>query len=342
MITKKKKIKIIDIIFCLIIIIGAIIECIRAIKTGDFNIEIVDTVGTWGIKEFIIMLFAYSFIFLFSIIVSLLKHFYITVLYIGGRTAYKKYSKDKLEKVDLKNENYYRDIINEYSPAVLSYIDDFQLEEKDIVATIMSLKLKNKLSIENKIEVINDNENDLDENEKYVLKNLKNNTYKNINMLEFEKIVIRDCLNYKLLEEKKDIKKEILKKVIFSICIYILIFVSFFNFPYLYSKFDENIAIIFLLIMCILFLSIIIFPFAAIIHIRTYYLMNANNPYIRNKVAKNINTKLEGLRNYIKDFSQINERQYKEIELWEDYLIYSVILGKNSKIVEEVMDKINT
>ena len=339
MITKKKKIKIIDIIFWLIIIIGAIIEYIKYIKTGNFNIE---TVGTIGIKEIAIMSFENFFTFLFFMSITLLKHFYITIIYIGGRTAYKKYSKDKLEKIDFKNENYYRDIINKYSPAVLSYIDDFQLEEKDIVATIMSLKLKKKLSIENEIKVINDNENNLDENEKYIFKHLKNNTYKNINMIQFEKMVIKDCLNYKLLKEKNDIKKKILKKVIFIICIYILIFVSFFNFPYLYSKFDENIAIIFLLIMCILFLSIIIFPFAAIIHIRTYYLMNANNPYIRNKVAKNINTKLEGLRNYIKDFSKLDERQYNEIELWEDYLIYSVILGENSKIVEEVMDKINT
>ena len=340
MITKKKKIKIIDIIFWLIIIIGAIIEYIKYIKTGNFNIE---TVGTIGIKEIAIMSFENFFTFLFFMSITLLKHFYITIIYIGGRTAYKKYSKDKLEKIDFKNENYYRDIINKYSPAVLSYIDDFQLEEKDIAATVMSLKLKNKINIEREIQIIDENEKDLDENEKYIFEHLKNNTYKNINMIEFEKMVIKDCLNYGLLEEKKDIKKEKFKKQIFSVCIFILIVVSFFYCIYIYNNIDNaNIAIILLQIMFILFVGMIILPFAAVIHINSYCLMSRNNPYIRNKVAKNINTKLEGLRNYIKDFSQINERQYKEIELWEDYLIYSVILGKNSKIVEEVMDKINT
>ena len=29
------------------------------------------------------------------------------------------------------------------------------------------------------------------------------------------------------------------------------------------------------------------------------------------------------------------EREVKEIELWEDYLIYSVMLGQNQKVIEE-------
>ena len=85
----------------------------------------------------------------------------------------------------------------------------------------------------------------------------------------------------------------------------------------------------------------IILPFATIVYIRSYYIMNKQNPYIRNKQARNINKKLEGLRNYMKDFSQLSESQYNEIVLWEDYLIYSVILGQNSKIVKEIMKKIN-
>lgn len=94
-------------------------------------------------------------------------------------------------------------------------------------------------------------------------------------------------------------------------------------------------------VILILFFIMIIFPFATIIYLGKYYRLNKQNPYIRNKQARNINKKLEGLRKYVKDFSQLSESQYNEIVLWEDYLIYSVILGQNSKIVKEIMKKIS-
>ena len=33
--------------------------------------------------------------------------------------------------------------------------------------------------------------------------------------------------------------------------------------------------------------------------------------------------------------SLMNEREAKEIEIWDDYLIYSVMFGQNKKIIEE-------
>ena len=196
-------------------------DMIHAIEIGDINLDAINMVESLGIKEYASICFFMFFVFSFFIVVSLLKSFYLTILYIGVRIAYKKYSKEKLDKIDFQNNSYYRDIIFKYSPAVLSYIDDFKLEEKDIVATLMSLELKQKLSMKDQIKIINDSEENLDENEKYIFKKLKNNTLKNINMLEFEEKVIKDCLDYNLLEENKDIKKKIIKKVIFSVCIYI-------------------------------------------------------------------------------------------------------------------------
>ena len=342
MLTKKKMIRGIDLIFWSFIIIRTIMDMIHGIEIGDINLDAINTVESLGIKEYASICFFMLFVFSFYIVVSLLKSFYLTILYIGVRIAYKKYNKERLDKIDFKNNSYYRDIISKYSPAVLSYIDDFKLEEKDIVATLMSLELKQKLTIKDGIKIINDSEENLDENEKYIFKKLKNNTLKNINMLEFEEKVIKDCLDYNLLEEKKDINKKIIKKVFFSVCIYILIVAGFFNFPTFYNNIpNKNIAILFLPVMFILFFIMIILPFSTIVYIKSYYRMNKQNPYIRNKKARNINKKLEGLRKYVKDFSQLSKSQYNEIVLWEDYLIYSVILGQNSKIVKEIMKKIN-
>lgn len=206
----------------------------------------------------------------------------------------------------------------------------------------MSLELKQKLTIKDGIKIINDNEENLDKNEKYIFKKLKSNILKNINMLEFEEKVKKDCLDYNLLEENKDIKKNIIKKLIFYVFVYILIVVSFSNFPDFFNSIpNKTIAMLLLPVILILFFIMIIFPFATIIYLGKYYRLNKQNPYIRNKQARNINKKLEGLRKYVKDFSQLSESQYNEIVLWEDYLIYSVILGQNSKIVKEIMKKIS-
>ena len=35
----------------------------------------------------------------------------------------------------------------------------------------------------------------------------------------------------------------------------------------------------------------------------------------------------------------INDKDYKDISLWEDYLIYSVIFGHNKQIVDEILNK---
>ena len=55
----------------------------------------------------------------------------------------------------------------------------------------------------------------------------------------------------------------------------------------------------------------------------------------RTQKGKELNKKLEGLKHYLEDYSLLSEREAKEIELWEDYLIYSVMFGQNKKVIEE-------
>ena len=46
-------------------------------------------------------------------------------------------------------KEYYRDIIQEYSPLVLSYIDNFKITEEDIWITLLKLQTKNCIEIDN-------------------------------------------------------------------------------------------------------------------------------------------------------------------------------------------------
>lgn len=344
MTNKTKVLRRIDIIFWVIIMINAIIEIIKGIKNGSINLGLDGvTLDMLGIKEFFIMVIFIGVMFLFFTVISLLKMMYLTIIYIGFRIAYNKYSKEKLEQIDFKNDTYYRDIISNYSPAELSYIDDFKLEEKDIVATLMSLELKQKIKIGDNIHLINESEEGLEENEKYVFNNIKNNTLKDINLIAFEEVVKKDALKNELLEEKKNIKKTILKKILTCSLVYFAIIIGFIKFPEIFNKLptDQDIILVIMLVtMLVLFFAMIIFPYSMIVYIKSYSLMNEINPYVRSKKAKGINIKLEGLKKYIKEYTLLDKKEYKEIVMWENYLIFAVMFGQNNNIVDKIMKKI--
>ena len=48
--------------------------------------------------------------------------------------------------------------------------------------------------------------------------------------------------------------------------------------------------------------------------------------------------KAYALRNYLKEYSLIKDRSEKEVELWEYYMIYSVVLDVNEKIPDEIIN----
>ena len=62
--------------------------------------------------------------------------------------------------------------------------------------------------------------------------------------------------------------------------------------------------------------------------------------YNKKKKANGVNLKpiaeyLLGLKKYLLDYSLIDERRHVEVELWEEYLIYSNVLGITNKIYKE-------
>ena len=43
------------------------------------------------------------------------------------------------------------------------------------------------------------------------------------------------------------------------------------------------------------------------------------------------------MKNFIHDYSNLSEVEKDALVLWDDYLIYAVVLEENKKIVEEIM-----
>ena len=46
-----------------------------------------------------------------------------------------------------------------------------------------------------------------------------------------------------------------------------------------------------------------------------------------------------GMKNFIHDYSNLSQADQEQVVLWDDYLIYAVVLEENQQIVAEIMER---
>lgn len=64
------------------------------------------------------------------------------------------------------------------------------------------------------------------------------------------------------------------------------------------------------------------------------YHINTHKTSFRTELGEMVNVKLEGLKNYIKGYSLLKEKE--QLKLWDEYLIYSVMFSENTKVLYDV------
>ena len=312
---------------CLLVEVG--------IEFSDFDIKKVtstDKETVWEIlKEFGIVAIVSSLNFLIPILI-------LFAVYISKRM----YNRSKLSEEDFKKyKEYYRDVLYGYSPGVLSYIDNFELEEESIISSVLlSLKLKKKieLSEENSQICVNDNLDDLDESDKYVVSKIQNGKLNDFNKYEYSSLVQSQAQKAGLIEKSKLNLAELFKTIIIFLVIIVLLIaigITLFN-NIVNNPVQHEIEVIFLMFII---LFVVFFPVFTIIYSVRYIAKSASNPYIRTASGEDMNRKLEGLKNYLKDFSSLDEKSINDIMLWDEYLIYSVMFAQNKNITKKILGK---
>lgn len=289
-----------------------------------------------------------------TLFITLIKYLLLFIFLIAGYRSMNKYYNTKLSKADFDNNNeYYREILKKYSVDLLGFIDHVQFNYPDVlIAVLLQLQLKGILNLDNNGIYINNNINlnSLSRNEKYLISKIINNKLVINNINEYEMLVVTEGTDKGLLEKKEINKEYLLKEFAVSICIYLIILIG-----YIYylnpTTFEINLGINNLVIdmtlslgLGIIFLLTPVYLFFYPIYLSIKLSLFSNklkqNPYYRTKKAEEINKKLEGLKNFVKDFSILDKRDDKEIILWDEYLIYSVLFGHNKKIIDEYKDLI--
>ena len=271
----------------------------------------------------------------------ILKNLQVILIYFGFRFGIKRFKKDKLSEIDFKKyEAYYRDILKNYSPAELSYIDKFEiLPQNDIAASLLSLELNNNIYLDNKIQINNTSTENISSNEKYILDSIEDGKITNLNETEFTTKVKEDAIRNGLLKESKIEWGKFTRVLILSLSFMVLmIFICITLFSDFVSN-PANIADWKLFILMFAILLILYLPISIGIYFYTYIVKMKKNSYIRTKKGEELNENLEGLKNYLKDYSNIHEKDEKSLTLWEDYLIYSVIFNQNTTVIKNIWNK---
>lgn len=274
----------------------------------------------------------------------------------------------------IQDIEYFRDTWKDISPATISLLMNLKLEtKKDKTATLLSLKQKKYLTLEDgKIQLRNDQGIMLTDSEQKMLDILKTGSMNNRNVREWEKTCINEAVNGGFIKYNKD-KKRFLIGIAKYIIAFVVCMMAFSyadkNFdktgndieeklaPYTHTESNKNmtldeeiqlieeelaipeIASIILLssIMMVCTFAIVclfILPIAFLVYIIAYF--KSAPRFKRTQKGKLYTEEIAGMKNFIHDFSNLNEVDKEQLVLWDEFLIYAVVLKENEKIVSEI------
>lgn len=221
---------------------------------------------------------------------------------------------------DLQQLN--REINVDYSPAVLSYLMNQEIEpKKDIIAAILNLYAKKIINIKKEgnqyIFLKGDKEKVLSSDEKYLYDCCLEN--KKISIESWKKSVKEEYLKYGFSKEKENqLKKEKRYKKIFIILTIIMTLLS-------YKIINKNELIyLFACFSVSLFLNFIMWVFA----LEFQRVFIDNNMYLTKKGKKEIKQWLN-FKKFINEYTLIEERNIEDTIIFGKYIPYAMALNVN-------------
>ena len=192
--------------------------------------------------------------------------------------------------------------------------------------------------MDGKIIATNKNTDDLMEHERYLL-GIFNKKEEFYNSVWYGK-VLKDAYKLNLITKKDSFNKQDyirlginITKPIIGIIIFIILIINLPN--------SESVAINFIYTFILSLLPYLIT--AMLIYILFYVTSYLNKNIKLTTKGKEEQEKIAKLKQFLKDFSNIEERKTEDYILWEDYLTFSVALGLNEKVImdQSFKDKLN-
>lgn len=109
---------------------------------------------------------------------------------------------------------------------------------------------------------------------------------------------------------------------------------------YLFSSPDMVIGIALAALIVLAFLAIFLLPIAAVLR-TVLSISNAIKWLKRTEAGELLTAQISGMKNFIHDFSNLSEAEKEQLVLWDDFLIYAVVLEENERIIEDIFSMRN-
>ena len=274
---------------------------------------------------------------IFLVIICFIIFFYIYLKLEIRRIEYLA-KNEKLKEIS----QYYRDKLDNYSPGILMYCYMNKINFKDyLVSTLLNLEDKGYIKInDNKIEVLNKEDNMLSSDEKYIISCIssKKNGLRKIASDKKEQKHIKELI----FEDIKG-KELYVKSIIYNLFIIILVgsllsimLIFIFN---IFNTGNGNSFNIFswiiVIVTVVLFIIYGNFKFSIDSYIEFKF-------FTRSPSCIELCVKMQSLKNFLNEFTDLGNKRIEEIKIWDEYIIYSIILnikGSLNKEVDELYDK---
>lgn len=357
-ILNKKNIKY-YLIFYVVIELISRFSLTKGLLTYIYNFfEIV--VKTPNLESFIKAIVILIVMLILWILVFVLMTLPVTIVLLARKTVDRTQERENRKYTSRENIIYYRDKLNGVSPTTISLMKNLKVEEeKDLTATIIKLQLNGNILIEeDSVKILSNDVSNLMPNEEIVFNTLTKGKMSRTQIQYWKDTALVEAKSQGYIKEKSSDKGLTIKKVaLIALLVLFILGLKHFGstFGPLVDELEnrgiteemeifeivehENSEFIFnvlfqglILMVCIV--GIFAWPIFYIVYIIRY--KNKNNSLKRTEKGEKLADEILGMKRFIHDFSMLNEVDKEAIGLWNDFLVYAIVLGENDKIIEEI------
>ena len=291
----------------------------------------------WADPEIYVLALALSFLVLSLTLAPVL----LAAIVLGLQKGKARRVRDDSTFVPVQNIDYYRDSLYELNPSLVTLLIDLDIYgKKDIIATLLRMQNKKVLSFIDNGEMIltGKNTQQLDRDEAELLAIIEAgrlNDKKSLLRWRQNRFLEAEKLGY--IQRKAVMKEEIDGKSV------VLGIVSFVSALFLWGAFlslslfeVRTVLELVRAFAALLAVDVLLFlPFYFLCR-RAGYRKRGDVLWERTPLGNETAEKIAGLDRFIHEFSRLSEATKEQVVLWDDYLVYAIVLEENEKIVKDI------
>jgi len=262
---------------------------------------------------------------------------------LGAQKGKARRIRDDSTFIQVQDLDYYRDNLSGLSPALVSLLIDLDIYgKKDVAATLLRMQKKGAVHLNNKggIIIAAGNILGLDNGERELLSIIKSGKLNDKKLLlEWTRNRFNDAEIIGYIKKKTGISNEPKGK---SVMLAVLSFIGgfivwgFFIASELYKITGSLTGT--LLALAVLLVSDMLFfmPMYLLTRWSLYNKRFRKTIWERTELGNETAEKISGLARFIHEFSLLSEAKKEQVALWDDYLVYAIVLEENEQIVKDI------